>query len=99
MFELFLDREAMMYSSAYYETGEESLEQAQHTRLERICDALELRPDEHLLEIGTGWGGMAVHAASSRGCRVTTTTVIRSSRPAATTATSRAPTTSSSRWR
>jgi cyclopropane-fatty-acyl-phospholipid synthase len=80
MFELFLDREAMMYSSAYYETGDESLERAQHTRLERICDALELQPGDHLLEIGTGWGGMAVHAASSRGCRVTTTTISREQR-------------------
>jgi cyclopropane-fatty-acyl-phospholipid synthase len=80
MFELFLDREAMMYSSAYYETGAESLERAQHIRLERICDALELRPSDHLLEIGTGWGGMAVHAASTRGCRVTTTTISREQR-------------------
>jgi cyclopropane-fatty-acyl-phospholipid synthase len=80
MFELFLDREAMMYSSAYYETGDETLERAQHARLERICDALELRPDDHLLEIGAGWGGMAVHAASSRGCRVTTTTISREQR-------------------
>ena len=80
MFELFLDREAMMYSSAYYETGTESLERAQHTRLERICDSLELRPSDHLLEIGTGWGGMAVHAASTRGCRVTTTTISREQR-------------------
>ena len=80
MFELFLDREAMMYSSAYFETGTESLERAQHIRLERICDALELKPADHLLEIGTGWGGMAVHAASSRGCRVTTTTISREQR-------------------
>ncbi|MCB0877230.1 MAG: cyclopropane-fatty-acyl-phospholipid synthase family protein [Solirubrobacterales bacterium] len=80
MFELFLDREAMMYSSAYYETGEESLERAQHIRLDRICDGLELGPSDHLLEIGTGWGGMAVHAASSRGCRVTTTTISREQR-------------------
>ncbi|MFN8113296.1 MAG: cyclopropane-fatty-acyl-phospholipid synthase family protein [Solirubrobacterales bacterium] len=80
MFELFLDREAMMYSSAYYETGEETLERAQHIRLERICDALELDATDHLLEIGTGWGGMAVHAASSRGCRVTTTTISREQR-------------------
>ena len=80
MFELFLDREAMMYSSAYYETGDESLERAQHLRLERICDSLRLTPSDHLLEIGTGWGGMAVHAASSRGCRVTTTTISREQR-------------------
>jgi cyclopropane-fatty-acyl-phospholipid synthase len=80
MFEIFLDRETMMYSSAYYETGTESLERAQHIRLERICDSLELRPSDHLLEIGTGWGGMAVHAASTRGCRVTTTTISREQR-------------------
>ncbi|HET6831021.1 MAG TPA: cyclopropane-fatty-acyl-phospholipid synthase family protein [Solirubrobacterales bacterium] len=80
MFELFLDREAMMYSSAYFETGEETLERAQHDRLERVCEALELRPSDHLLEIGTGWGGMAVHAASTRGCRVTTTTISREQR-------------------
>jgi len=80
MFELFLDREAMMYSCAYYETGEETLERAQHVRLERVCDALELKPSDHLLEIGTGWGGMAVHAASTRGCRVTTTTISREQR-------------------
>jgi len=80
MFELFLDREAMMYSCAYYESGDETLERAQHVRLERVCDALELKPDDHLLEIGTGWGGMAVHAASARGCRVTTTTISREQR-------------------
>ncbi|MCB0864128.1 MAG: class I SAM-dependent methyltransferase [Solirubrobacterales bacterium] len=77
MFELFLDHETMMYSSAYYESPTDTLELAQHRRLERICDALELGPGDHLLEIGTGWGGLAVHAASTRGCRVTTTTISR----------------------
>lgn len=77
MFELFLDHETMMYSSALYESPDEPLEQAQHNRLERICESLELRGDDHLLEVGTGWGGLAVHAASSRGCRVTTTTISR----------------------
>ena len=75
MFELFLDNENMMYSSAYFEHSEQSLEDAQLVRLEKICDALELGPDDHLLEIGTGWGGMAIHAATTRGCRVTTTTI------------------------
>jgi cyclopropane-fatty-acyl-phospholipid synthase len=75
MFELFLDRENMMYSSAYFEHEEQSLEDAQLVRLERICELLELGPDDHLLEIGTGWGGMAIHAATTRGCRVTTTTI------------------------
>jgi len=65
----------MMYSSAYYEHQDQSLEDAQLARLERICERLELGPEDHLLEIGTGWGGMAVHAATTRGCRVTTTTI------------------------
>ena len=75
MFELFLDSENMMYSSAYFEHDGQSLEDAQLVRLERICEMLELGPDDHLLEIGTGWGGLAVHAATTRGCRVTTTTI------------------------
>ena len=79
MFELFLDRENMMYSSAYFEHEDQSLEDAQLARLERICELLELGADDHLLEIGTGWGGMAIHAATTRGCRVTTTTISRSS--------------------
>ena len=54
-----------------------SLEDAQLLKLERICDGLALGPDDHLLEIGTGWGGLAIHAASTRGCRVTTTTISR----------------------
>src|SRR4029079_13860686 len=80
MFELFLEREEMQYSNAYYETGDESLERAQHLRLERICDSLRLTTSEQLLEIGTVCGGMEVHAASSRGCRVTTTTISREQR-------------------
>ena len=80
MFELFLDHETMMYSSALFETRSRRLEEAQRNRLERICDSLELRGDDHLLEIGTGWGGLAVHAASRRGCRVTTTTISREQR-------------------
>jgi cyclopropane-fatty-acyl-phospholipid synthase len=80
LFELFLDREAMMYSSAFFEHAGQTLEEAQLARLERICDALELGPDDHLLEIGTGWGGLAVHAALRRGCRVTTTTISREQR-------------------
>ena len=75
MFELFLDRENMMYSSAYFEHEGQSLEDAQLARLERICEMLELGADDHLVEIGTGWGGMAIHAATTRGCRVTTTTI------------------------
>ena len=80
LFELFLDREAMLYSCAYFERDDATLEQAQEAKLERICHGLELRPDDHLLEIGTGWGGLAVHAASRYGCRVTTTTISREQR-------------------
>ena len=80
LFELFLDREAMMYSCAWFEREDSTLEQAQAAKLERICRRLELRPDDHLLEIGTGWGGLAVHAPSNYGCRMTTTTISREQR-------------------
>ena len=80
MFELFLDREWMMYSSALFERADATLEEAQRARLERICRFLELGPDRHLLEIGTGWGGLALYAASRYGCRVTTTTISREQR-------------------
>jgi len=75
-FRLFLDP-TLMYSCAIFERPEMTLEQAQLARLERICRKLELRPDDHLLEIGTGWGAMAIHAAGRHGCRVTTTTISR----------------------
>ena len=75
-FALFLDP-TMMYSSAIYPHPRASLEEAQQVRLERICRKLDLRPRDHLLEIGSGWGGMAIHAARHYGCRVTTTTISR----------------------
>jgi cyclopropane-fatty-acyl-phospholipid synthase len=75
-FELFLDP-SMMYSCAYYERADMTLEQAQFAKLERICRKLDLQPHDHLLEIGTGWGALALHAASRFGCRVTTTTISR----------------------
>tara|TARA_R110002020_G_scaffold369277_7_gene581065 strand:- start:130 stop:1407 length:1278 start_codon:yes stop_codon:yes gene_type:complete len=74
LFELFLDK-SMMYSSAIFADENESLETAQWRKLERICRKLDLQPGDHLVEIGTGWGGLAVHAASRFGCRVTTTTI------------------------
>jgi cyclopropane-fatty-acyl-phospholipid synthase len=74
LFALYLD-ESMMYSSAVFPSPEASLAEAQLHRLERICEALELTPDDHLLEIGTGWGAMAAYAARNYGCRVTTTTI------------------------
>jgi cyclopropane-fatty-acyl-phospholipid synthase len=75
-FRLFLDP-TMMYSSAIFEDPADSLETAAVAKLDEICRQLELSPDDHLLEIGTGWGGMAIHAASRYGCRVTTTTISR----------------------
>jgi cyclopropane-fatty-acyl-phospholipid synthase len=75
-FRLFLDP-TMMYSSAIFATPETTLEQAAVDKLDEICRQLELSPDDHLLEIGTGWGGMAIHAATHYGCRVTTTTISR----------------------
>ena len=80
MFETFLDNDSMMYSSACFEHEDQSLEGAQRSKLERVSGALELGPENHLLEIGTGWGGLAVHAAREHGCRVTTTTISREQR-------------------
>ena len=80
MFELFLDREWMMYSCGLFERPDATLEQAQHAKLRRIGERLELGPEHHLLEIGTGWGGLAAFAASRYGCRVTTTTISREQR-------------------
>ncbi len=73
-FELFLDQK-LMYSSAFYPSSETDLEQAATAKLERICQKLELSEDDHVLEIGTGWGGFAIYAASHFGCKVTTTTI------------------------
>ena len=67
----------MQYSSALYIDAGESLEQAQRNKLARIAERLRLGPDDHLLEIGTGWGGLAIFMASETGCRVTTTTISR----------------------
>ncbi len=68
---------SMMYSCALFEHQAMSLEEASVAKLERVCERLELGPEDHVLEIGTGWGGFAVHAAATRGCRVTTTTISR----------------------
>ena len=74
LFASFLD-ERLMYSSAYYENPDSDLEDAQTAKLDRLCRQLRLEPEDHLIEIGTGWGGMAIHAAAEYGCRVTTTTI------------------------
>ena len=73
-FKLFLDQR-MVYSCAWYETAGDSLETAQVQKLDRICRKLELHPHDRVLEIGTGWGAFALHAARNFGCQVTTTTI------------------------
>jgi cyclopropane-fatty-acyl-phospholipid synthase len=74
LFEQFLDP-TMMYSAAQFLSADDSLEQAQLNKLERICQKLDLKACDHLLEIGSGWGSMALYAASHYGCRVTTCTL------------------------
>jgi cyclopropane-fatty-acyl-phospholipid synthase len=76
LFSRFLD-ETMMYSSAIFERPGATLREAQVAKLDRICRRLRLRPGERLLEIGTGWGGLALHAAGRYGAHVTTTTISR----------------------
>ena len=73
-FQLFLDP-TMMYSAACFERPGMTLEEASTAKLDRICRRLDLQPGDHLLEIGTGWGAMALHAAGRYGCHVTTTTI------------------------
>ncbi len=73
-FKLFLD-DTMMYSSAIYPRDDSSLQEAAIYKLEHICQRLNLQTSDHLLEVGSGWGGMAIYAAKHYGCRVTTTTI------------------------
>lgn len=75
-FRLFLSSD-LMYSSAYWAGADDTLEAASTRKLDLICRKLALGPDDHVLEIGTGWGGFALHAARHYGCRVTTTTISR----------------------
>jgi cyclopropane-fatty-acyl-phospholipid synthase len=70
----FLDS-TMMYSSAIYSDTATELHEAQLNKLKTICDKLDLKPTDHLIEIGTGWGGLAIFAAQNYGCQVTTTTI------------------------
>ena len=78
-FRLFLDN-TMMYSAAIYPAPDALLADASVYKLQRVCEKLQLTPEDHLLEIGTGWGGMAIYAAQHYGCRVTTTTISREQR-------------------
>ncbi len=73
-FQLFLDP-TMMYSAGVFETPDTTLEDAQLARLNKVCRDLDLQPTDHLMEIGTGWGGLAIYAAKNFGCKVTTTTI------------------------
>lgn len=73
-FRLFLDP-TMAYSAAIFTPETRTLEQASTNKFRHVCARLQLTADDHLLEIGTGWGGLAIHAARHHGCRVTTTTL------------------------
>ena len=73
-FSVFLDP-LMMYSSPIYSNETSSLGEAAEHKLRVVCAKLELQAEDHLLEIGSGWGGMAIYAAKNYGCRVTTTTI------------------------
>ncbi len=73
-FELFLDR-SMTYSSAIFPSPESTLYEGSMEKIDRACRKLNLRPTDHLIEIGTGWGALAEHAVKQYGCRVTTTTI------------------------
>lgn len=73
-FKLFLDP-TLMYSSAIYAHPGQSLADASRHKLDVVCHELKLKPSDHLVEIGSGWGGMAIHAAKHYGCRVTTVTI------------------------
>ncbi len=74
MYESFLDP-TMMYSAAIFPRPESSLEEASLHKLETICRKLDLQAGDRVVEIGTGWGGFAIHAAGRYGCHVTTTTI------------------------
>lgn len=76
LFSLFLD-ETMMYSCGIFRHPRTTLQEASEAKLERICRKLQLQPTDHVLEIGTGWGGFALYAAKHYGCRITTTTISR----------------------
>lgn len=76
LFSLFLD-ETMTYSCGVFEEPDSTLAEASVAKIDRVCRKLALSPRDHVLEIGSGWGGFAIHAAREYGCRVTTTTISR----------------------
>lgn len=73
-FALFLDP-TLTYSCGVFERADATMEEASLAKYDRLCRKLELRAEDHVLEIGTGWGGFCLHAASRYGCRVTSTTI------------------------
>jgi cyclopropane-fatty-acyl-phospholipid synthase len=75
-FELFLDP-TLTYSCGIFESDDATMEEASIAKYERVCRKLRVRPSDHVLEIGGGWGGFALHAAGRHGCRVTTATLSR----------------------
>lgn len=74
LYKSFLDP-TMMYSSAIYPTPESTLDEASLHKVDLICRKLDLKPGDKVIEIGSGWGGFAIHAAAHYGCHVTTTTI------------------------
>jgi cyclopropane-fatty-acyl-phospholipid synthase len=76
LFELFLDN-TMMYSCGIFPHPQATLQEASESKLEHICRKLQLKPTDHVLEIGTGWGGFALYAAQHYDCHITTTTISR----------------------
>jgi len=76
-YRLFLDDDTLAYSCAIWPPGITSLAAAQRAKLDRLCELLELSPRDHVLEVGCGWGGFALHAARTRGCKVTAITISR----------------------
>jgi cyclopropane-fatty-acyl-phospholipid synthase len=78
-FALWLD-DSMMYSAAKWERADATLQEAQVAKNDALCRHLRLQPTDHVLEIGTGWGGWSLHAAQKYGCRVTTVTISRQQR-------------------
>ena len=73
-FKLFLDP-SLTYSSGYFRDFGGTMEDASREKVDLICRKLELKPGDEVLEIGTGWGSFAIHAASNYGCNITTTTI------------------------
>lgn len=73
-FKEFLDS-SMTYSCGIFESEQSTMEEASRRKIDLICQKLNLKPEDHLLEIGTGWGAFSIHAAKHYGCKVTTTTI------------------------